>query len=229
MIGVRDPVTRTSMSRILVVENDHDLRDMLQRTLTAEGHHVIAVADQQAGLYRSLTDRFDVAIIDHGVPAIDGLGLIRRIRARGIITPIMVLASYGSVSDRVAGLDAGAEDYLIKPFDIDELLARIRALIRRNTPLAETVAIGDFTVDFANRQARRSDGFEVELSGRECALLHLLSGRPARVFGRENLRQQVFAQAESDSIVDTYVHYLRRKLGKNIITTIRGRGYRLGP
>ena len=167
-------------------------------------------------------------VIDRGLPAIDGLELTGRIRNQGITTPVMILTAYGSVADRVAGLDAGAEDYLVKPFDIDELLARVRALLRRHTSAGGTVRIGTGVVDLTTRIARRTDGIDVELSGRECAFLRVLAARPGRVFTRDELRQQVFDNADSASIVDTYVHYLRRKLGKAVISTARGRGYRIG-
>jgi two-component system response regulator QseB len=215
-------------ARILLVEDDAELRSMLQRLLTAEGYHVTAVADGQAGLHRALVDHYHAMIIDRGLPAIDGLELTARLRGQGITTPVLILTAYGSVADRVAGLDAGAEDYLVKPFDIDELLARVRALLRRSTTPADTLRIGTGTVDLTARIARRSDGIDVDLSGRECAFLRALSSRPGRVFTRDELRHQVFDNADSPSIVDTYVHYLRRKLGKDVIRTMRGHGYRIG-
>jgi two-component system, OmpR family, response regulator QseB len=215
-------------ARILLVEDDAELRALLQRILSDEGYHVDAVGDGQAGLHRSLVDRYDAMVIDRGLPAIDGLQLTSRIRSQGINTPVMILTSYGSVADRVAGLDAGAEDYLVKPFDIDELLARIRALLRRRDMPGGTIRLGDGSIDLTTRIARRSDGVEVELSGRECAFIRTLSARPGRIFSRDELRMQVFDSAESASIVDTYVHYLRRKLGKTVISTARGHGYRIG-
>jgi two-component system response regulator QseB len=196
--------------------------------LAGEGYHVDAVADGQAGLHRALVDRYDVMVIDRGLPAIDGLDLTRRLRRRGVATPVIILTAYGSVVDRVEGLDAGAEDYLVKPFDVDELLARLRALLRRHGTLGETIRLGDGTVDIVRRIARRADGTAIELSGRECALLRTLASRPGRVFNRDELRTTVFDSADSESVVDTYVHYLRRKLGKRIVQTMRGHGYRIG-
>jgi two-component system, OmpR family, response regulator QseB len=213
---------------ILLIEDDGDLRAMLSRILTDEGYRVVAVADGQSGLHRCLTDRYDAMIVDRGLPAIDGLDLTVRIRARGVTTPVLILTAYGSVADRVAGLDAGAEDYLVKPFDIDELLARVRALLRRRTQVGGQIRLGAGVVDVAARRARRADGVDVELSGRECALLRVLADRPGRIFTRDELRRQVFDHADSDSVVDTYVHYLRRKLGRGVISTMRGRGYRIG-
>jgi two-component system response regulator QseB len=230
----RDPFDATdveayvSAARILIVEDDQELRTMLQRILSDEAYRVDAVADGQAGLHRSLVDRYDALIIDRGLPAIDGLDLTRRIRDQGVTTPVMLLTAYGSIADRVAGLDAGAEDYVIKPFDIDELLARIRALLRRNATTAGVIRLGAGVIDLTTRIARQADGTEIELSGRECALMRILSARPARTFSREELRVQVFDNADSDSIVDTYVHYLRRKLGRSVVSTARGRGYRIG-
>ena len=116
-------------SRILLVEDDHDLRILLRRILVADGHEVVAVADGADGLRHAVNDRFDIMLIDRGLPTLDGLDLTRRVRYLGIRTPVMILTGYGSLADRAAGTAAGAEDYLVKPFDIDELLARIRSLL----------------------------------------------------------------------------------------------------
>ncbi len=218
----------TDARRLLIVEDDRELRTMLERLLGDEGYQVDAVADGQAGLHRALIDRYDVMVIDRGLPAIDGLDLTRRLRGRGVGTPVIMLTAYGSVVDRVDGLDAGAEDYLVKPFEVDELLARLRALLRRHATIGETIQIGDGTVDLVSRIARTSDGQAIELSGRECALLRTLASRPGRVFGRDELRKTVFDTADSETVVDTYVHYLRRKLGKGVVHTMRGHGYRIG-
>ncbi len=215
-------------ARVLVVEDDRELRDLLTRLLRDVGYRVDAVGDGQAGLHRALVDDYDTLIIDRGLPAVDGLDLIKRLRRRGVRTPAMILTAYGSLADRVAGLDAGAEDYLVKPFEVDELLARLRALLRRHASAIETVPIGGGVLDPAARVVRRAGGDEVELSGRETTFLRLLASRPGRVFSREELRAQVFDSAESASIVDTYVHYLRKKLGNGVVRTVRGQGYRIG-
>jgi two-component system response regulator QseB len=168
-------------------------------------------------------------VLDRGLPGVDGLDLITRLRRRGTVTPILVLSAMGTTRERVAGLDAGAEDYLTKPFDIDELLARIRALLRRHLQHAETLPVGPATtLDVASRTVYRGDQPVEVLSERECELLALLASRPGIVFTRTQLLELVFADAITDTTVDTYVYYLRRKLGRKVISTVRGIGYRLG-
>jgi two-component system response regulator QseB len=215
--------------RVLVVEDDRELREMLHRLLSEAGHDVTAVADGHSALHRALTDEYDLLIVDRGLPAIEGLDLIARLRRSDVNAPILVLTAYGSVADRVAGLDAGAEDYMVKPFEIEELLARVRALLRRGHGHHQRLAFGSGGVlDVSARQATAANGRPVELSGRETQLLQLLASRPTHVFTREELRRAVFDSAESASIVDTYVHYLRRKLGNGAVRTVRGAGYRIG-
>ncbi len=222
--GVTDPVA----ARVLVVEDDRELGELLTRLLTDAGYRVDLATDGQRGLHLALTREYEVLVIDRGLPGIEGLDLTARLRRRGIRTPVLILTAYAALADRVAGLDAGAEDYVTKPFEIDELLARLRALRRRHENAAEVLALGEGELDLAARVARRRDGTEVELSGREAALLRILAMRPGRVFSRDELREHVFEAAESPSIVDTYVHYLRRKLGTGVIRTVRGVGYRIG-
>ncbi len=213
---------------VLVVEDDPELGALMSRLLRGEGYLVDVAPDGQAGLHHGLTRRYDVLVIDRGLPGIEGLDLVGRLRRQGVVTPVLVLTAYGTVADRVAGLDAGAEDYLVKPFEVDELLARLRALRRRNQDVAEVLRLGAGVLDLNARTVRRADGTEVGLSGRELSLLQLLASRPRRVFSRDELREWVFDAAESASIVDTYVHYLRRKLGSDVVRTVRGAGYRAG-
>jgi two-component system, OmpR family, response regulator QseB len=213
---------------VLVVEDDAELADLLRRLLAGAGHPVEVARDGQSGLHLGLTRGYAVLIIDRGLPGLDGLEVLRRLRRRGVHTPALILSAYGTVQDRVTGLDAGAEDYLVKPFDVDELLARVRALRRRHHDTAEVMPLGHGWLDLGGHCARLPDGSEVELSGRELDLLTTLARRPGRVFSRDELREHVFDAAESSSIVDTYVHYLRRKLGTPVIRTVRGLGYRIG-
>ncbi|MFD0923686.1 response regulator transcription factor [Saccharopolyspora rosea] len=220
-----DGVTR---SRVLLVEDDHELTAMLAEVLTDEGYELDAAADGQRALHLGLTRGYDVLVLDRGLPAIEGLDVLTRLRSKGVVTPALVLSALGNPADRVAGLDAGAEDYLPKPFDLDELLARLRALRRRHLDSARTVPLPGGVLDLDARLARIGEQRAVRLSERECAVLGLLASRPTRVFSRSDLLLLVFDTAESDVIVDTYVHYLRRKLGRRIIDTVRGRGYQLG-
>jgi two-component system response regulator QseB len=225
------PVTGPESSpqpRLLLVEDDGVLHEMLVRLLTGSGYQVEGVTDGQRALHLALTRPYDVLVVDRGLPGIEGLDLTRRLRRQGVRAPLLILTAYGALADRVAGLDAGAEDYLVKPFEVEELLARLRALLRRHESAAEMVPLGTGRIDVTNRVAFRTDGREVELSSRECTLLATLAARPGRVFGRGELRERVFDAAESSSIVDTYVHYLRRKLGVDVIRTVRGLGYRAG-
>jgi two-component system response regulator QseB len=221
-------MNQPDLDGVLVVEDDAELAELLRRLLAGAGHPVEVARDGQSGLHLGLTHGYAVMIIDRGLPGLDGVELLRRLRRRGVDTPALILSAYGTVQDRVTGLDAGAEDYLVKPFEVDELLARVRALRRRHHDMAEAMRLGQGWLDLAGHCARLPDGSEVELSLRELDLLTTLARRPGRVFSRNELRERVFDAAESTSIVDTYVHYLRRKLGATVIRTVRGLGYRIG-
>jgi two-component system, OmpR family, response regulator QseB len=214
--------------RLLLVEDDRQLLAMLDTLLTEEGYRVDTAADGQQGLHLGLTRSYDVVVLDRGLPAIDGLDLLSRLRLRGVITPTLVLSALANPADRVAGLDAGAEDYLGKPFDLDELLARLRALRRRHLDSARSLPLPGGRLELDTRSATLTDRAPVRLSERECDLLAALATRPGTVFSRRQLLSLVFDDAESDAVVDTYVHYLRRKLGRAVIDTVRGRGYQLG-
>lgn len=213
---------------LLLVEDDRDLAVLLERVLVSEGYAVTVAPDGQRGLHLGLTGSFDLMVVDRGLPAVEGLDLISRLRGRGVLTPMLVLSARGSTQDRVDGLDAGAEDYLAKPFEVSELLARIRALLRRHRDGAPVLALGHRHLDLATRTVRGPAGEEIELSEREAALMAALAGRPQQVFSRRDLLERVFSEAESENVVDTYVHYCRRKLGRDVIKTVRGLGYRFG-
>ncbi|MFF1819668.1 response regulator transcription factor [Kribbella sp. NPDC058245] len=214
--------------RVLLIEDDADLAGLLDRVLTDEGYGVTRAGDGHTGLHLALTQPFEVMIVDRGLPAVEGLDLIARLRGRGVSTPILVLSALSRTEDRVDGLDAGAEDYLAKPFELNELLARLRALLRRHLDHAAQLNVPGGSLDIATRSVRRTGGEAVELSEREAALLGLLAARPGVVFSRGELLDLVFDDAESETVVDTYVHYCRRKLGRGVISTVRGLGYRLG-
>jgi two-component system response regulator QseB len=214
--------------RVLLVEDDPSLVAMLVELLTEENYAVNTALDGHRGLHLALTRVYDVVILDRGLPAIDGLDLLGRLRRRGVTTPILILSAQGSPPDRVEGLDAGAEDYLAKPFDIEELLARLRALRRRHLDCAQVLPIGERSLDLDSRRVLAPATEPVQLSPRECDLLAALATRPSRVYSRAELLARVFPDAGSEVAVDTYVHYLRRKLGRGVVATVRGRGYRLG-
>jgi DNA-binding response OmpR family regulator len=214
--------------RLLLVEDDPELATMLEGLLASEGYVVEVARDGQRGLHLGLSRDFDVMLLDRGLPAIEGLDLLTRLEARGRKAPTLVLSALGQPSDRVDGLDAGAEDYLSKPFDVDELLARLRALLRRTDDHSSVVHVPGGALDVATRSVQPDEGDEVFLSAREGMLLTLLARNPRRVFSRRELVDSVFEGAEEEGVVDTYVHYLRRKLGRAVVVTVRGLGYRLG-
>jgi DNA-binding response OmpR family regulator len=202
---------------------------MLKQLLNEEGYVVSIGRDGQDGLHQALVQEFDVMVVDRGLPAIEGVDLVARLRARGIGAPILLLTARNTVADRVEGLDAGAQDYLGKPFDVDELLARLRALLRPVSGLAEELPLGrGRLVVGENRVTGAADAMDVTLSPRETALLATMARRPTRIFTREELLESIFEGAETPGAVDTYVHYLRRKLGSGVVDTIHGVGYRLG-
>jgi two-component system response regulator QseB len=215
------------VTRVLVVEDDRELGTLLLRLFRAAGHDPDLAPDGQVGLHYALTREYDVVIIDRGLPAIEGLDLLGRLRRAGISAPALVLTAFGTLSDRVAGLDSGADDYLVKPFEVEELLARVRALLRRRSP-AQALPVGSSSFDLVARTVTTADGHTAALSGRESDLLRLFAENPSRVFTRDEIVARVFPDAGGDSLVDTYVHYLRRKLGGDAVSTIRGVGYRLG-
>jgi len=215
---------------LLLVEDDRALSAMLVELFTGEGYRVETAFDGQQGMHLGLTGNYDAIILDRGLPVMDGADLVALLRSRGIATPALLLTARGSVEDRVEGLDAGAQDYLVKPFEVTELLARVRALLRRNDDAATVVQAGGLRLDLLTRRAGGAtpDGEDVELSDRESALLATLMGAPGRVFSRAQLLERAFDGAESDGTIDLYVHYLRRKLGRQVIRTVHGSGYRYG-
>ena len=221
---------------VLLVEDDRRLAEMVTALLVEEGYRVEVAGGGQAGLHLGLTRHYGVLIIDRGLPVLEGLELLRRLRSNGIGTPALILTARGSLTDRVEGLDAGAEDYLVKPFEVPELLARIRALLRRHADTAQFLPLGRRRLSLTDRavlggagdSGAGDSGDTVALSERECRLLAVLAGAPGQVFTRPQLLERVFDQADTVGTVDTYVHYLRRKLGRESIQTVRGLGYRLG-
>ncbi|KGI70765.1 response regulator transcription factor [Mycobacterium rufum] len=212
--------------RLLIVEDDRALSSMLVGLFTDEGYEVEVAHDAQRGLHAALTRRYDAIVVDRGLPVMDGLDLVVALRSRGIVTGILMLTARGALSDRVDGLDAGAQDYLVKPFEVPELLARIRALVRRPNGDATLRAAG-LSLDRVTRTVSGVAG-QVELSEREAALLSVLMSTPGRTYTRGQLLSSAFDGVDNPGVVDTYVHYLRRKLGRGIVRTVHGTGYRLG-
>lgn len=201
---------------------------MLQELLEGEGYVVSVARDGQTALHRGLTEPFDAIVLDRGLPVLEGLDVLGRLRSRGTVTPTLVLSALGNPGDRVEGLDRGAEDYLTKPFDIDELLARIRALLRRHSAVVPVLPVPGGEFDTASRVVTLASGADVSFSEREAQLLEKLARRPTQVFSRDDLLDAVFPDADDPGVVDTYVHYVRKKLGRDAVLTVRGIGYRLG-
>ncbi len=213
--------------RLLLVEDDPALSSMLAEILGDEGYAVTVARDGQAGLHLGLVREWDVLVVDRGLPVIEGVDLVGRLRDRGVAAPALMLTARGTVADKVEGLDAGAQDYLVKPFDVDELLARLRALLRPVAPPRSELAVGDRLLVVGEGRVVGPGG-EVQLSRREAVLLETLARSPKRVFPRDELLERVFDNADTLGAVDTYVYYLRRKLGKEVVETVHGIGYRLG-
>lgn len=215
---------------ILVVDDDPSLREALSRILSFEGYQVEAVPNGHDALER--VHAVEMMILDLGLPDLDGLDVARRVRAQGHVLPILVLTARGDVGDRVAGLDAGADDYLPKPFDLSELLARVRALLRRITPgdAAPVLHLGDLTLDTITRRVTRADE-ELLLTKTEFAVLHVLLSAGGAVVARSDLMSEVwgFSSPTLDSNLDTYVSYVRRKTevgGRpRLVHTVRGVGF----
>jgi two-component system response regulator MprA len=212
---------------ILVVDDDAPIRRMLDRTLAAEGYAVVLAADGGEALAAVERSAPDLIVLDVTMPGLDGLAVCRRLRAKGLATPVLLLTARDEVSARVTGLDAGADDYLAKPFATEELLARVRALLRRHAP-EELLALADLTFDPATRAVQRA-GREVTLSPREADLLELLLRNARRVVSREQAIAQIWQGSTRANTVDRAVTNLRRKLGDpSLIETVRGVGFVIG-
>jgi two-component system response regulator QseB len=214
--------------RLLLVEDDRELGAMLLDVLGDEGYAVDLANDGQRGLHLGLSRQYDVLVIDRRLPVLDGLDLLGRLRSRAVRAPALVLTAMGTVRDRVDGLDAGADDYLVKPFVLDELSARLRALCRRAGGSGDVLKIGSGRLHVGDREVELADGERIALAAREFSLLWVLAAHPGIVYSRAELRRTVFREAPASSIVDTYVYYLRRKLGRQAVRTVRGLGYSLG-
>ena len=200
---------------------------MLARTLSAEGFEVTVAGDGGAALVEVQRSAPDVIVLDVAMPAIDGLAVCRRLRGKGLATPILMLTARDAVADRVAGLQAGADDYLVKPFAVPELVARLRALTRRGRATDPVLAYADLTLDVAARSATRS-GRPIELTGREAALLELLLRESGRTVTRDRALGEIWDDAAEPNVVDRYITRLRRKLGDPpLIRTLRGTGFQL--
>jgi DNA-binding response OmpR family regulator len=214
--------------RVLIAEDGRQLAAMLETLLTEDGYEVAVAFDGQRALHLAMTESFDVLLFDRGLPAREGLDVLEGLRAQGNTVPALILSALGNPSDRVEGLTRGAEDYLAKPFDLDELLARLRVLRRKTANPTGALAVPGGLLHPQRHEFVLRQGGEVALSERESDLLAVLARRPGQVFSREELLGTVFAEADDPAVVDSYVHRLRRKIGRGCVLTVRGVGYSLG-
>jgi two-component system OmpR family response regulator len=219
--------------RILVVEDDTKMAGLLRRGLLEEGHAADVARAGDDALWMARAVEYDAIVLDLMLPGIDGVEVCRRLREGGVWSPVLMLTARDGIEDRVAGLDAGADDYLPKPFSFAELLARLRALVRRGSPERPTqLQVDDLCLDPATRQVWRGET-EIHLSAKEFALLEAFMRRPGDVLSRDRLLEHAwdYAYEQRSNVVDVYVRYLREKIdrpfGRDSIETVRGMGYRL--
>jgi two-component system, OmpR family, response regulator len=227
------PLSDDSSMRVLVVEDDVKLASLIRRGLRADGLLADVAIKGEDALWMAASSPYDVLTLDLGLVGMDGVEVCRRLRADDVRTPILMLTARDAVEDRIAGLDAGADDYLVKPFDFGELLARLRALARRGPAEQGTVLrVADLTLDPATRRVRRGDR-EVELSTKEFQLLEAFMRHPDQVLTRYQLLERAWdaAYEHRSNVINVYVRYLREKLdrpfGVQSIETVRGAGYRM--
>ncbi|MFM2056615.1 MAG: hypothetical protein RLY71_1000 [Pseudomonadota bacterium] len=216
--------------RVLLVEDDRMIGDALRLALRHEGWAVDWVRDGEAARQTLATETFELVLLDLGLPGLDGLAVLRGLRARHDRTPVIVLTARDALADRVAGLDSGADDYVVKPVEVEELSARMRAVLRRHTGRAEPALVcGDVTLDPATKQVM-CKGEPVLLSAREYALLEALMLRPGAILSRAQLEDRLYGwgDAVESNAISVYIHQLRRKLGAYFIRNIRGVGYFVG-
>ena len=217
--------------RLLVAEDERDLNRLIRKTLEKEGYGVDACFDGEEALYYLEHTDYDGAILDIMMPKRDGLSVLKAIRQKGSSLPVLFLTAKDSISDRVLGLDSGADDYLIKPFDFDELLARIRVMTRKRTPHTSSVlTVGDLTLDTGTHQVTRG-GRPIDLSAREYAILEYMCMNPGIVLSREKIEDHIwnYDYSGGSNVVDVYISYLRKKIDggqeKKLIRTVWGSGW----
>ena len=220
-------MTTSVGDRVLVVDDDAPVLRMLERSLGAEGFAVDTAPDGGAALVAAERTTHDVIVLDVAMAGLNGIDVCRRLRSKGVGSAILMLTARDAVADRVAGLEAGADDYLVKPFAMEELVARIRALVRRKHAPGELLSFADVTLDLEARSAVRA-GVPVDLTSREVDLLELLLRSPRRVVSRESAVAELWDAAAVENVVDQHVANLRRKLGDPpLIHTVRGVGFTL--
>jgi DNA-binding response OmpR family regulator len=220
--------------RVLVVEDRREVLEVLQRTLRDNGYDVVTAMDGESALTIALDSHPDVMILDIGLPRKNGLEVSRELRSRGVTAPVLMLTARDTVGDKIEGFEAGADDYLSKPFDYDELLARVRALLRRASLRADAtlLRVGDLTIDPLTREVKRGNR-QVALTQKEYALLEYLVRHAGMPVSREQIAEHVWKQEfdPSTNIVDVYINYLRKKIDheaeRNLVHTVRGTGYML--
>lgn len=219
---------------VLLVEDDNEQADFVIRGLAGGGHQVAHACDGRSGLAMARAESFDVLVLDRMLPQLDGLSLLRQLRAAAITTPVLILSALAEVDDRVEGLRAGGDDYLAKPFAIVELQARLEALVRRNAPVSRVLKIADLELDLGRHTVTRA-GRRIELKPKELQLLTYLMQHADQVVTRSMLLEGVWGYHfdPSTNVIDVHISYLRAKLDAPgltpIIHTVRGAGYRLGP
>jgi len=215
--------------RVLLAEDDAMIGAAVRDRLRGQGFAVDWVRDGRAADMALAGDSYDLLLLDLGLPGREGLAVLKGMRARGSTLPVVILTARDAVDDRVAGLDAGADDYVVKPFDLKELEARLRAVLRRQAGHASSVIEhGSLSLDLVAHELRQ-DGVLVPLSPREFALLHALLERPGRVLSRAQLEERLYGWGEEvgSNVVEVHIHSLRRKLGTELIRNVRGVGYRV--
>lgn len=213
--------------RILIVEDEPDLLDALSRALREDGYAIDTATDGQIGLFKASSVPYDAVILDIMLPIVNGLDVLGQLRRAGNRVPVLLLTARDTLHDRVRGLDAGADDYVLKPFEVEELLARLRALIRRHAGVASPeIVIGNLLIDTARKTIRRNSR-AVRLTAREYALAELLALHAGKLVSRTMIYEHLFAEDDDNlsNLVEVYVHNLRGKLGRDVIETRRGLGY----
>lgn len=216
-----------ALPRLLYVEDEEEIAGIVTEVLS-DAYAVDHAATGEQAVAMALSGAYDVMVVDRRLPGMSGDEVVRAIRTAHLSTPVLMLTALGAVQDRVEGLDLGADDYLVKPFDFAELLARLRALRRGTRAAPARRELGDWIYVPSARALFSDGGRRVALTDAENALVDLLSSSPDHVFSREAILARVFPEGEALSTVDTYVHYVRRKSSPEVIETVRGRGYRCG-